>query len=126
MQNQRLPALLRVEICVARAHRQPGTLAHNRTDLDLDRNIQISYHAADDRHLCSILLSKKGSIRLDDVKQFRDHCRDTAKMSGPGAAIELVTQSLDRNPGHRARGIHLFDTWSEQQVNPRALQQIAV
>ena len=60
----------RVEIGIARAHRQAIRLTHDRTDHNLHRNIQIAHHAANDRRLGGIFLPEEGPVRLHDVEKL--------------------------------------------------------
>src|SRR5437667_360804 len=103
MQNQCLLPLLRIEIGIPRAHGQPIHLAHNRTSRNLHRQIQISHHAPDDRHLRRILLPEERNIGLDHMKQLRHNRGDTAKVSRPRTPVQLPAKLLHRNPGDRAR-----------------------
>src|SRR5215469_18837580 len=82
IEGQRCFTLVLIQVCVARAEGQTISFAHNRTDLDPNRHIQVANHAPDDRNLCGVFLSEKGEVGFHDVEQLGDNRGDAAKMSG--------------------------------------------
>src|SRR5439155_7636301 len=72
IQHRRRSALLRIKVGVARAHRQAIRLADNRASDNLDREVQVAYHAPNDGQLRGIFLAEKARIRLDDLEELGD------------------------------------------------------
>ena len=76
--------------------------------------------------LGGIFLSEESQVRFHDVKEFRDHGGDAAKMSRTRSAAQLVAEAFDRDIGDRARRIHLFHTGREEKVHAFFFQQCAI
>ena len=63
-------------------------LAHDRHADDLDAEVEIAHHAADDGELLEVLLAEHGDVRLDGVEQLGDHRGDAAEVARPRAPAE--------------------------------------
>ena len=118
--------LFGIQIGIARAHGQAVRFADDRANRDLNREIQVAHHAADDGHLRRIFLSEEGDVGLDDVKQLGHDRGHAAEVAGTRASVELVAQSLDRYPRGLALRIHLVDGRREQNIDALFFQQRAV
>jgi hypothetical protein len=101
-------SLFSVQIGVARTHRQSIGFAHDRTNHNLHRQIQIAHHAPDDCDLRRVFLPEERRVRFDGMKQLCHNGCDSAKVSRPRAAVQLLTQAFHRYPGHCAPRIHFF------------------
>src|ERR1700674_2289310 len=99
MQDERGFPLLRAEVGITRAHRQAISFAHDRANDDLDRQIQVSYHAVDDGGLSCIFLSEEGHVRFDDVEELGDNRGHATEVSRTRLAEQLFTKT-----SHRAMG----------------------
>eukprot|EP00968_Pinguiococcus_pyrenoidosus_P010126 scaffold803_cov310-Pinguiococcus_pyrenoidosus.AAC.39 len=66
-----LGALLRREVLIPGAHRQPICLPHGRADADLHRHVEVQHHVSHDGALHAVLLSEERLVRLHDVEQLR-------------------------------------------------------
>src|SRR5713226_10570673 len=91
-QHKRGPPLLWVEIGIARAHGQPVRLAHDGTDDDLNRKVEVAHHAADDRRLSRVLLPEESDIRLHYVEEFRDKSGHYTEVAGEGHDAKFIAQ----------------------------------
>src|SRR5262249_15369192 len=68
--HQRLLPLCCIEVGIARTHSQTIRLANNRPNHNLNRQIQITHHALDDCHLCSVLLPEECLVRFNDMEEL--------------------------------------------------------
>ena len=76
-------AFVRVQIDVSRGKRQPIRLAHRRANHDFRIHIQVARHLRDEPRLLRILASEVRIVRLHNLQQLHDHCRDAAEVAGP-------------------------------------------
>ena len=60
------------------------------------------------------------------MEELGDHGAHAAEMSGPGAAIELIAESLDMHHGGGSGGIHLIGGGSEDNLHAFGFQPGAV
>src|ERR1035437_10203909 len=125
-----MPALISIQVRVARATRQAIGFAHDGTGDNLHREIQIAHHTADHRQLRGVLLSEERSLGLKDVKQLRDDGRHAAEMARPRSPVELFAQAFDHDPGAFGIGIgfgiDLFDRRREENPDAFFFEQPAV
>src|SRR6266851_4373802 len=119
-------ALLRIEIGIAGAHRQPVRLTQGGTGHDLHRNIQVANHAPDNHSLGRVFLSEEREVGLYDVEELRNHSGYAAKMFRTRAPAKFTAELLDRNVGDRARRIHFFQAWRKQKIHALFFQQFAI
>ncbi len=93
--------VLPFQVHVARAHRQPVVLPDDRGADDLDAEVEVPGHRAQDRQLLVVLLPEDRHVRLGREEQLRHHRGHPAEMAGaPGAAQPL----RDAAPPRRTSG----------------------
>ena len=106
-------AVARVEVGVARAHRQAVGLADDRQHLDPHREVEVGDHAADHRRLLGVLLAEVGDVGADDVEELGDDRGDAAEVPGAaprGVAVEhLGERAGDLDRGGEALRVDLLD-----------------
>ena len=98
--------LLGIQVGVARRHRQPIRLPHDRAHHNFRIQVQIARHLPDDARLLRVLAPEKRFLRLNDFEQLQDHGRDAAKMPLPHSPIEALREALDIHPGAKSRRIN--------------------
>src|SRR5204862_364506 len=114
-------ALLRLQVGVARAHRQTVGLTHRRQHLDPDREVEVASHAADYDRLLGVLLAEVGDVGADRVEELGDDGGDAAEVPGPtpvGIAVENageVAADLDR--GREPLWVDLLDGGGVDEVD---------
>ena len=89
-QADRLLSLFGRQVRIPGTHREAVRLAQGRSANDTDREVQVAHHALDDSQLLSVLFSKYGDVRQDDVEQLRDYRANAAKMSRPRRAAQAA------------------------------------
>ena len=92
MQRGRLLPLGRVEITIARAHREPVGLAQRRPHAQLDRHAQVRDHALHQHELLIVLLPEEQHVGRHDVQQPADDRRDAVEVPRPAGAAQLAAQ----------------------------------
>src|SRR3546814_14721339 len=65
-------SLLRGQVCVARGQSEAIGLANDRDARDLDREVEVANHAADDRELLVVLLAEHREVRQRDVERSEE------------------------------------------------------
>src|SRR5207244_10499142 len=98
-EGERGLALRGRETGVSRRERQSGRVAHGREDADLELEVEIAHHPADDRRLLRVLLTEVGPVRASDVEQLQADRRDGAEVARPVLALEAARELLDVDPG---------------------------
>ena len=93
-------ALARVEVGVARAHRQAVGLAHGRQHLDPHREVEVADHAPDHRRLLGVLLAEVGDVGADRVEELGDDGGDAAEVAraAPARGRRRGPRSARRRP----------------------------
>ena len=92
VQRRRLAALGRIEITIARAHREPVGLAVRRRHAQLHGQTQIRDHALHQHELLIVLLAQEQHVGRHDVQQPADDRRDAVEVPRPARAAELAAQ----------------------------------
>ena len=112
--------LLGPQITVAAAHGQPVGLADGGLGHDLDGDVQVLDHPADEELLLIILLAEDREVGADDLEEGQDHGRDAPEMARPDRPLEHVREPghLDERGGAAARVNDLLGG-REDQVGPR-------
>src|SRR5205814_5018655 len=103
-------------VLVPRTARQPVRLAHGGDTDDLDRKIQVAHHPADNGELLKIFFTEDGGIRLQDMKQFRDHRTNATEMPGPRLAFERVREGALLHRDRKIDSIHFLRRWPKQNI----------
>src|SRR6266852_4723528 len=88
VQNCCLFSLFRIQVSITRTACQPVLLANGRHSNNVDLEIEIADHAANDRELLKILFTKHRRIRRKNVEEFRDNGANSPEMSRPRFAFE--------------------------------------
>src|SRR6185437_7632336 len=81
---------------------------------------------ANQHQLYGIFLAEKSDVGLNDVKELGDDGRNSAKVAGARAAIELIAQAFNRDPRHHAARVHFTHGWHEKKINSFIFQQFAI
>ena len=126
--SRRQHALLRGEILIARAHREPVGLAHRGCADDLHAQAQVRDHAANHGELLEVLLAEDRHVGIDDVEQLGHHGGDALEMAG----TELTTENAG-DPRHfdarRLRGtigIDLAHLGHEHEIAAGVLEHLRI
>src|SRR5260370_40250237 len=80
-QYERIFALGRGKVEVARTHRESVLLAHNRHRDDFDIEVQIEHHPLNRAQLLEVFFAENREVRLHDIEQLADHRRHAAEMA---------------------------------------------
>ena len=92
-----------VEADVAAGQREAVGLAHGRDDLELDRQVEVAHHPAQDRDLLRVLLAEEGDVGRDDVEQLGDDRADAGEVARAAlGALEHVGEALDAHAWWRS------------------------
>ena len=119
-------ALVAVQVAVPRAHGQPVLLAHDRRADDVDLEVQVADHAADERQLLVILLAEDCDVRVDDHEELQDDGRDAAKVTGTMRAAERLREPLHRDRRLRPVRVDVVRIGREEHVDTRGGEERAV
>ena len=106
MDERRQRPLLRVEISVARAHRQAVRLANGRVADDLQRQIEVANHLPDDAKLLVILLAEHREIGSDLCEQLATHRCHTLEEVRPRDAFEALGSPPRDDVGGESGRVH--------------------
>ena len=127
IQRRRSLARHRIEIGVARAHRQAVGLAHDRARHDADRDVEIAHEPPDDEHLLRVLLAEVGRIGGDDLQQLGDDGRDPVEVAGPAVrTAQHFGDARDVDAGGEPVRVDLLDGRGEEDVGARVAGQRGV
>src|ERR1035438_4140390 len=125
-EHKGLRAFRSIEINIPRAESEAVGLTHDWADHNLRAKSQVRNHTAQHRHLCSILLSEKRTIRLCGDQKLGNHGSHSAKVPWAGFPIELIAPSFYFNKGRRPIGIEFLDGWSKNDMRSFSLRQRTV
>ena len=79
-----------VEVGVAARQRETVGLADERAPHDLDREVEIGGHAADDRELLRVLAAEVRAARTDDREQLGHDRGHAVEVAGPAGAAQAA------------------------------------
>ena len=116
-------ALRRIEIAVARRHRQAVQFAHDRHADDPGIDVEVGDHLPHQHQLLIVLLSEENSVRVHNLQQLEHHGQHAGEMGGPRSTLEFGSERTRMYGGSRAVGIHRRSAWRESYFNPFAAQQ---
>ena len=91
--------------CIARRQRQPVSLPDGFARHDLDRDVEIARHAADDMKLLEILLAEECQVGAGLQEQFCDDGGDAIEMAGPERAAKALRHTIHRD--HRREAVRI-------------------
>lgn len=74
---------------IAGGHRQAIVLADRRVRDDVDGEIEVADHPANDGELLNIFFAEYGRIGLEEIEEFEYDCADAVEMSGASRTAEL-------------------------------------
>ena len=83
----------------------------------LQRQAEVLHHAAHDHALQRVLLAKVRAIRLDDVEELGDDCRNAAEEAGPRRALRQLGYTYWVHKGHMTRPVHGGTCRREDQIH---------
>ncbi len=126
IEYQRSAALFLVQVGVAGAHSQAVGFAHDGADDDLDGQMQVTHHPADDHRLLGVFLTEIGPVGLHDIEQLQYHRGHTTKMPGAAFALQGPAYALHTGVGLKLGRIDFLHGRSEQKINPLLLQQLGI
>ena len=90
---QRARALVRREAGVAARQREAVGLAHGRQDGELDGQVEVAHHAAQDGDLLGVLLAEERDVGRDDVEELGHDRADAGEVAGPRSAPSSTSDS---------------------------------
>ena len=125
-QRARLLALHRVEIAVARGHRQPVGLPHDRHALNLDAQVEVGDHLPDQRQLLVVLLAEVRAVGSHRVEQLEHDGQYPGEMRWPRGALQLGAQLSGDHGGAGAVRIHVVGGRSECDLHTLGPQRVEV
>src|SRR5712692_1576979 len=105
-QGHRGPALVGVQVHVARAQGEPIPLPHGGHDANIHAQVEVAYEALDDSHLLRVLLAEVSPVRLDGREQLGDDSGHALEVPGPGRSLERLGHAADMDARARAARIH--------------------
>ena len=91
--------------------------------IDIDREVQVLYQAADNDSLLGIFLTEIGLVRLNTSKQFGYHGGHTSKMTRPVFSLKRLGDLFHGHPRLEAWRIHHFNARHPDQVNAFVFKQ---
>lgn len=77
------------EVAVARAEGEAVGFADGVDADDVDGDVEVFNHAADDGELLVVFFAEDGGGGLDDVEEFEDNKTDTVEVAGAAGATEV-------------------------------------
>ena len=114
-QRQRLSPLGHRQVSVAAAQRQPVGLTHGRAHGDLDRQVEVPDHPADQRHLLDVLLPEHRDIRLHQVEELGHHRQHAGEVPRPHGAFPPFRGRARHHAGLGAGGVHHLHPGNEER-----------
>ena len=81
-----------IQIAIAAAHRQSVRLANRRAGVNLDGQVQVFDHPADQELLLVVLLTEAGQIGPDDLEELENDGRHAPEMARPAGPFENVAK----------------------------------
>jgi len=112
-----LGALFGGEVGVARTQGQAVGFADGVDGSDLDGEIEVGDHAADDGELLGVFAAEVGDVGLDDVEKFADDGADPAKEAGAGSTAEMIAEFVGVDPGEVLLRVHFDGVGCENQID---------
>src|SRR5207302_8959072 len=106
-----------LQIGVARRQRESVQLAHRRGDIDLEREVQVVDHAADEHRLLEVLAAEHGDVGLHQVKQLGHHGQHAGEVAGTGRALEAVGHRTGVEAYPRIGGVHRIGVGEKQALD---------
>jgi hypothetical protein len=118
--------LLRVQTPVPRADGESIVFSYGWNRHNSHSDIQIFDEPLDYSQLLSVFFSEIRPIRLNDMKQFQNYCRYSAKMSRSELPAELIANPLDLDERTQGTRIHLLDRWHKNGIDAQLLAVLDV
>ena len=112
----RFPLLGR-QVDVAAAHGEAVGFTHGGGGDNLDREIEVGRHPADQRLLLVVLRAEHGDVGLNEVEQFQHDRGDAAKVSRADRSFHRGRNAFDRDVGRKARGVEGILLGGEDEVD---------
>src|SRR5205823_7155357 len=97
--------------------REAVELAYGGRDIDLEREVQVVDHAADEHRLLEILAAEHGDVGLHQVEQLGHHGQHTGEVAGARRALEPVGHRTGVEAHQRIGGIHRVGVGQEQALD---------
>ena len=119
-------ALGGTEVAVARRQGETIGIAHNRTSVDADREMQIIHHLADQRELLVILLAEERVASSREREQLRHHREHAREVCRAGRALQHLTQRARLDRRARAVGVHRLSRRREHSLDALRFQLLYV
>ena len=108
VEGERLGAVLRRQIFVARTGGEAVFVAHQRRANDLGGDIEVAHHALDDQQLLIVFLAKNRDMGEGLQQQFRHHNRHPAEEMRAAVPAQPLRDTADLNAGREMLRIHFI------------------
>ena len=116
-------ALHRIQVAVARRHRQPIRFPHGGHPDHVDTNVEVGHHLPDHRQLLIVLLAEEDPVGAHDLQQLEHDRQHAGEMGGPGRALEFGGQRTRLHRGAQTVGIHRRGRRGEHDLDTFVAQQ---
>ncbi|GAA3298718.1 hypothetical protein GCM10020295_35030 [Streptomyces cinereospinus] len=97
-QRERRTPLLGREVAVAAGQGQAVVLPHGRDADDLDAEVQVPHHAADQGELLGVLLAEERHVGAGEVEQLGDDREHAVEVAGAGGALQALPHGAGADP----------------------------
>ncbi len=111
-------ALGGAEVSVAGTHGEAVGLADGARDDEVDGEVEVADHAADDVALLGVLLAEHGDVGEDEVEEFCDHGGHAAEVAGARGAAAARGKMGFLDPGGVVAGVE--GAGGEQDIGAEA------
>src|SRR5260370_31276004 len=102
---------------VAAGRGEAVAVADGRHRRDVDAEIEVGYHPADQGKLLRVLLAEHGDVRPGQPEQLDHDGEDAAAETRPELTLEALTRGARIDRHHRRGGVHLARAGCEDHRN---------
>ncbi len=114
------------EVAVSAAKGQTIGIADNRAYTNIQRQVQIPHHPAQNQRLLSVFLAEKGDIRPDNPEKLGTDGGHTAKVARAGNSAKAFGQTGHIHPGQLRLRVHLLRRRSKDEVGSQRFAKAGI
>ena len=114
------------EVAVARTKGEAIGFADGGADDEMDGEVEVADHVAQDGDLSGVLLAEVGAVGRDDVEEAGDDGGDSAEVAGARGSVEACSDVAGVDEGGVAGRVHVGGGGAKRRSTPAEFEFAAV